>query len=102
MPRSPDDIRYTDQVAAFIGYEDPPPALGPKGRRTGNAAWQVLANWFADHMIDWQSAIRIYISRSRDIPMQQVYAMPLQQAYAMLEPASCQPSGHLPATAPEQ
>ena len=73
MPRTPDDIAYTDKVAAECGYVAPPAVLEPTKPIYEDPRWSQLADWFAEHTASFDNAILVYISRRWDTPIQQAY-----------------------------
>lgn len=74
MPRTTDDVVYTDQIADKIGYVAPPAHLEPQGRVGEDPAWSTLVDWFRGQEIAWTSAVEVYVSRRYDTPIQDVYA----------------------------
>lgn len=75
MPRTLDDIAYTDSLAARMRYDEPPAHLQPTGPMGEDDTWQDLVDWFDGRDIAWASAVEIYISRRWDQPIAEVYAM---------------------------
>lgn len=73
MPRTADEIAFTDKLAADIGYIEPPIQLAPRGNIYEDNSWADLVDWFREQDIDWAKAIEVFISRRRDVSIQQVY-----------------------------
>lgn len=77
MPRTPEEIAYTDAQADRIGYIAPPPEIEPVDKIFVDARWTGLVDWFDANIPTrhgWYSAIQVYISRRYNTSIQEVYA----------------------------
>ncbi len=77
MPRTIDDIAYTDRRATEIGYLQPPAEIEPAGRMHEDPKWTGLVDWFDAHIAQahgWHDGILVYISRRYDTPIADAYA----------------------------
>ena len=80
MPRTPDDIAYTDKVAAECGYVAPPAVLEPTKPIYEDPRWSQLADWFAEHILPLEPTVRAWLRKagwgSEDVEdlMQETYA----------------------------
>lgn len=74
MARTAEEIAFTDELAAKIGYVAPPAHLEPTGNIYEDDTWTELVDWYRSQGIAWASAIEVFISRRRDVSIQNVYA----------------------------